>query len=380
MIRGFPKAGTGLGRVERNPTSNAAAPTDPVNVWPAILRPDSFDPPADPLPLEAAVTRLAELAPAALAAHLLEPAARRLDRALIDPAQTEQSRLFNRFTRAAQTACLEAITQAGIDLVVLKGFANAHTLYPDPDVRVSGDLDILVREADRDRVIAELRERGFRFVALPPKPWGFISTASYMPFLSADGACNLDIHIHPDCYPVHRSLTTEMVFAAARTISVGRLRLNVPAQEHTLLLLASNAAKEKFGRFSLKNVLDAIVLLRRHEDLDWLEIAVLARRGRYLKPLRVFLALLVRLGLPQDRMPEGLLLPPGGLTGAEFERILAGYETLFPAEPGWLDRLRRELLLATEPKIGLYNNWLRLRGLFAPKSGIPEAGRDVGNA
>ena len=266
---------------------------------------------------------------------------------------------------------------AGIETVYLKGFANAHTLYTDPDVRTVGDVDVLVRNDDLDRVIQLLSSRGFRFRGAAERSWGFISTASYVPFVSADGACNLDIHIQPDAYPVYRSLTADDMFAASRETNADTLPFRVPCAEHNLILSASNAAKDKFGPFCARKLVDAIVLLQTESHIDWSQIEVIARNGRFLRPVQVFLALLRRLGAPVTAASSGLDLSSKGLVAAEFERTFRDYRDLFPHTPGVLALLRRELLVCTEPSVGLYNSWLRLRGLVRPQSGIPPGARDL---
>ena len=48
-----------------------------------------------------------------------------------------------------------------VDFLVLKGTAWAHTVYPEPHLRQSGDIDLLVRETDQERAGRVLEERGF---------------------------------------------------------------------------------------------------------------------------------------------------------------------------------------------------------------------------
>ena len=331
--------------------------------------------PTDTADLRAAAKRFAELVSPALAAHALGAAEDRLTRPLIDADDRRKSLLLNRFTRHAQLDCMALLDAAGIDAVTLKGFANAHTLYDDPDARVVGDIDVLIREATLEATLSTLAGHGFRFRAGTGRACGFVSDASYLPFVSADGACNLDIHIRPDAYPVHRSLDTEGVFAASRAVPAGGLMIRVPCREHSFLLAASNAAKDKFGPFSARKLLDAVVLLRGPEAVDWQLVLDLARRGRYLRPVRAFLGILVRLGAHTGALPPALAAPFSAPVAGEFERAYKACRDLFPGTLGLLALLRRELLLCTEPTVGLHNNWMRMRGLVRPGSGIPPQAR-----
>jgi hypothetical protein len=266
---------------------------------------------------------------------------------------------------------LAVIDRAGIGTVWLKGYANAWTLYDDPEMRVQGDLDLLVRADDLDPLVRLLAGHGFRFRPLPAPAWGAISDASFMPLVGADGACNIDLHIHPDCYPAWRSLTTERVFAAARTTDADGLAIRVPSPEHGLTLCITNAAKDKFDVYSLRKVVDAMALLRRHPGLDWDALTALARDGHFLRPARTFCALLVALGTAPARIPAGLAATPDGPAGGVFRRVVADFEALFPQALPLTELFWRELVLAAEPDVALHNLWVRLRGLVRPATALP---------
>lgn len=315
--------------------------------------------------------RLAALESPVLAEYVLADASAALGIPLVDGDAVARSRLLHRFRLAHQRRWAEEIAAAGIEVVYLKGFANGHALYPDPVLRVQGDLDLLVRECDLERLVAMLAGNGFRFVASARHRWGMISDASFLPLVSADGACDIDIHIHPDCYPAHRSLTTGRVFAAACRIEAGGRSFLVPCAEHIMALCATNACKDKLDMFALRKAIDAVVMLRRGMPLDWEEIARLARDGRWLKPARAFFALLHRLGAPPGAIPDALLVPPRGLATSAFERVVADFRELFVTRPSMIELLWREAVLCAEPGVAAHNIWLRLSGLVRPHRGVP---------
>lgn len=311
----------------------------------------------------AVVARLSELASPVLTDTLLGGG-------LFDRETLTQSRLNNRFRLSAQRDCLRLIEDAGVSVVVIKGFALAHMIYDDPEIRSVGDIDVLVRPADRDRLVRHLRTKDYTFEPLPRPPWGFISTASYAPFVSADGACNLDVHIHPDCYPAYRSLTTDEVFARAITIETEGLSFRAACADHAFLLCATNVAKDKFGQFAARKIADAMRLALRH-DLDGPGMDRLASDGGYAGPYRVFLRLLHDLGLRAD----GLALPGPDLPPRrtrEYARMLADTQRFYPDDPGLLPTLRRELLLSTELPVGAHNMWARITGLVRRDDGVPD--------
>lgn len=334
---------------------------DGVRLWRRIATDD-----ADNTPSPAAVARFAGIVTAALAGYLLGDDT--VD-ATLGAGAVANSRLSNRFNAAAQRGAVAMLAATGFDIVILKGFAFAHTLYPAPEIRTIGDLDILVRGADRDRLIASLGAQGYAFRPLPTPPWGFISTASYMPFVSADGAVNLDIHVQPDCYPAYRALTVERVFAAARTVRDGDLEFRVPDDTHALLLCGTNAAKDKFGVYAARKIVDALLLLRTGAP-DLTAADALATEGGFATPWRVFLALLRALGADLAEAYDAAALP--GRARGEFSRMLAETRALYPSAPGLLATLRREVTVCTEPSVGLHNAAVRLAGLVRPGSGVPQ--------
>jgi hypothetical protein len=339
-------------------------------LWTALFRPERALPPATPA-LKRAAERFAEHVSPALADYLLEPASARLGEPLIDPERAREGRLLGRFTLAAQRKCLGLVAAAGVEAVALKGFANAHAIYPAPELRLFGDLDLLIRAAALEPLISALAGEGYRFEPSPEPPWGFIAEGSFAPFVSPDDACNLDIHLEPDTYPINRALTAERLFAASRPLKLSELSVRVPSPEHALVLCISNAAKDKFGPYSLRKLIDGQRLLAQ-ETLDWHEVTELCRHGRMMIPARVFFALLARLGVvPQSGLPRALAEPPGPLRTAELERLVADYRTLFQKPLGRLALLRREFLLCAEPGVALRLQGKRLGGLISPRSGLP---------
>jgi len=63
--------------------------------------------------------------------------------------------------RREVTGVLDALAARGIDAVVLKGAALAHTLYPEPWLRPRSDTDLLIRAAQRRAVFELLEQQGY---------------------------------------------------------------------------------------------------------------------------------------------------------------------------------------------------------------------------
>lgn len=195
-----------------------------------------------------------------------------------------------------------------------------------------------------------------------------------MPLESPDGACSVDVHVEPDCYPAYRSLTAARVFAAAEDARAGDVAIRVPAPAHALLLCLTNAAKDKFGPFGVRKLIDAALLIRETPSLDWDDVRRLAREGHFLGPARAALALLARLGLPGRLVPDDLRKAPRGLARPVFERLVRDHASMFADPPTPFRILAREITVCTEPDVAIRNAFRRVRGLFRPATGLPPAG------
>jgi hypothetical protein len=362
------------GRLRPDQSGAARKPVTPHApiIWPGILAglAKAGAGRAAALAAPEAAARVAAWTSPALAAHCFGA----IEKTPFDAAAAHGSRLLNRFRRVTGLRWATAVAAAGIEVVCLKGLGTAFALYDEPDVRAMADADLLVRPGDFAGVVAVLERAGFSFAAEPGRsPWGFIGDASFQPMLSADGAVNIDLHIHPDAWPLHRGLSTEDVFAAARAVSTPEGNIRIPAPHHMLLLTASHAARDLFLGGTVQAMLDAAQLLgRAGAELDWQAFTAAATAGRSRLPVRAFLALLARLGVEVSGVPEAWRQPPTGASGAEFERLVRAAAALYPdAANGWLFRLRREVLLAAEPDVALRRDLQRLFGLLRPGRGLP---------
>jgi hypothetical protein len=91
--------------------------------------------------------RIAERLPQKEAARLLDESRR-------------QAAVVEFRDRAARTV-IEALHQAGIQALVLKGIYLGHTLYPESFLRAREDTDLLIPVSERSRTLRVLRELGY---------------------------------------------------------------------------------------------------------------------------------------------------------------------------------------------------------------------------
>lgn len=336
---------------------------DGAALWRWVLDPASAA--AVPVDPDGTAQRLGAVLSPALAAFLLAPLSQRLGRTLLDPVAVENARRLGRFTGHRQRVVVARLARAGIPFACLKGFATAHTLYPDPDLRTFGDLDLLVRPSDRGRLVDALVADGFAFRSTPRPWWGLVPTESAAPLVAADGGCNVDVHVAPDADPLPRALDAAAVIDAAATVTIGGTPVRVPSPDHAVLIQVSNIAKDKFGPFAVRKLVDLARLLDRHAGhVDGGTIEALAVRARLTRPLAATMALLLALGLPERCLPVQPRRLPGG-PAAELAETLADWRRLASVPPSPWAMLRREWRLGADWPVPAQRAWRRVAGPLA---------------
>jgi Uncharacterised nucleotidyltransferase len=106
-------------------------------------------------------------------APLIEPMITALSRKKPEAVPDDVRRAFvalaSRHRRAAvaREKCVDqllvAFATAGIPIILLKGAALAHRIYPSPELRPMVDIDVLIDPADTERAVAIARSLGYSF-------------------------------------------------------------------------------------------------------------------------------------------------------------------------------------------------------------------------
>lgn len=319
--------------------------------------------------LRPAMERLALFASPAHADWLLRPVLP-ADFAPIAPDAILRDRLRTRFLRAEARRWLGVIAEAGIGVLALKGFATGLAVYPDAELRGLGDVDLLLRADDLARLAPLLQAQGFEFRPSHGAPiWGHSGDSSFHPCVAPDGQLAFDLHIQPDDYPLHRALSTEMAFAAARPVTDAGMTLSIPCDAHLFLIAASNAARDKYDENAVRSVADMAVMARR--GVDWHSMSALLARRAETRLLRLIAQLLLGLGWPGEGLPAPLARPYRGLAGWEMARMIAAFAEVFAALPTKVGLQRREWLLTGGARVAAWRAARRFRGLLKPWSGLP---------
>lgn len=131
---------------------------------------------------------------------------------------------------------LSALTDAGVDVLAIKGAALAYTVYPEPWLRPREDTDLLVRAADADRAGSLLLTAGYRPV---PRQSGRLVTNQQLYVRAASPHRDaIDLHWKiADPAPFADLISSGELFAGAAEAALPASGVaRVPSRGHALLL------------------------------------------------------------------------------------------------------------------------------------------------
>lgn len=165
---------------------------------------------------------------------------------------------------------LQALADAGIETMVLKGPGLARTLYPQPWLRVSSDLDVLVRQENWLAVHELLTAQGYTSLqplSAPPPKVAEDKAYYHTQYLSADQRHFVEIHYDLWWYGLRPALG-EQFWQRAVPLTIGGVATRMVSPEDMLLHLCIHLHHHGYNR--LIWFTDIALLLRRYEtELDW---------------------------------------------------------------------------------------------------------------
>ena len=272
---------------------------------------------------------------------------------------------FRRLSLVRQTATVNALRARGLRILPIKGYSSAR-FYDPPWKRILGDLDLLVRPSELTALVHELGAMGFQAVPSPQGALGVTSDVSFHPMVSADGLVSVDIHTALDAFPLSSVLGADAVFGDADTTGLGL------APHHAVIAALSNLAKERFGPYSVRHLLD-LGRLALQETVDWPAVDRIVVAAGLGPAHATALGALLRVGVPSGRLPAGI--DPAFGPAIRLARAL-GHLRL--DQPSRLAKIVRELTWCYTPGTIVRIWWFRIAGLLRPRSGMPPGANAVG--
>ena len=221
---------------------------------------------------------------------------------------------------------VDALAEAGVEApVVLKGYVLAARLYPDPLLRPSTDVDLLVREGELDSAHTALEGLGLRRV-MDSGYGDYLSHHHHYSYVGDAGT--VELHFRP-AFGLGRALSSHAWLERAVPFALDGARLvRHLAPEDELVYLCVHAAQHAFLRLGW--LYDLKLLVSRKPGLDWDGVASRAREAGMGVAVRTALEVArARLDAP---VPEEVLaaLPGGRLRALVARRIFHGDELVTP--------------------------------------------------
>ena len=172
---------------------------------------------------------------------------------------------------------LATLLDAGCDPIVLKGVALAYTRYARPDYRSFADLDILLPASQLDGAYRELLRAGFQIDDAAVQPVGH----QHLPPLFAPQR-EIVVELHSTLFdsecPFDIDIDAWIARAVPATILDRNVRMLSPADAilHTAAHLSYG---HRYLRHPLRSLTD-LLALSRYGDVDWEQVASVARSSR----------------------------------------------------------------------------------------------------
>jgi hypothetical protein len=176
------------------------------------------------------------------------------------------------------------LANEGIPTIVLKGTALAETVYKNPVLRHSHDIEILMKDQDMTRAANVLSTLSFRGVKQKPERG--------IPHIGLEHESHLPLELHSRLFqiPYHNTSLAEM-WSRRLSCRIANVPAHILAPSDNLLHVCGHAFYSRSHQ-SLRWVSDAWLIIDRYRDLDWDLLLDCARRSRLILPLSVTLGYL----------------------------------------------------------------------------------------
>jgi hypothetical protein len=275
------------------------------------------------------------------------------------------------YTAAAQGALAErqlatvlgALAKAEVPAVVVKGAALG-ALYPDPALRLYGDIDIMVPEAQLD--IAERALNGLGYRCSAAKAWWLDRFHHLPPMLSDSGGLPVELHWRLDYEEEKGRLPAHDLWARAVPWSVhGQPALRLDPVD-AALYLCRHAVVQHRVHGAFRSLCDLAQSTAGWGEGEWDTLARRATDYGLARPVYLMLSLageMLDLAVPAGVLAT--LLPAGSMPPAgELARRLVGSDGAAPARISV-----GAVQAAAEGPLGARLRGL-LRGIFLPPAGM----------
>lgn len=230
---------------------------------------------------------------------------------------------------------LDALQGAGVEAIVLKGLALREIIYPDPALRPSGDVDLLVRLAAVPIVEAALQGLGYEpdETVLPREWWRPDNIHHLVPYHLPEREVQVEVHWDLAMPRNRLAIDIDGVWSRAQTTLIAGRPVRALDPVDLVVHLGLHFAAVSLLQTGLRHLVDVAEVARHFESrLDWPEVA--ARAASWKAWRYVYLVLCLARELLDAPVPAAALqqLRPEGFD----DRVVAfaRERLLMAARPG----------------------------------------------
>jgi hypothetical protein len=179
---------------------------------------------------------------------------------------------------------IEALRQAGIPALALKGVVLAYTTYADPSLRPMTDLDLLVPTGKREKALEILHKVGFEYPdgieAIHREHFRRLAPAQeFCPPLRLRGsALLLEVHSQLECSEPVVPMPAGEFWSRSVTVDLKGLAVRTLCPEDFLLHLCLHQSRAHRFETGLRPLVDLKVLLDSRANWNWGSIAATSIR------------------------------------------------------------------------------------------------------
>ncbi len=183
----------------------------------------------------------------------------------------EGARLWRAIQVKELALVLNALTEAGVPHLLMKGLALCQTVYPAPHLRVMADSDVLIPDRDREKAVRVVMDLGYDIL----EAW---HAYHHIPELYKPNRHPLELHLNsiyiPAPAPLYRPLDIpfERFADAGRSTTLGDAETRLPSPTDAFLQLACNFVSDfeiPIGR-PMRWIRDfAQLILKADPAIDW---------------------------------------------------------------------------------------------------------------
>jgi hypothetical protein len=200
---------------------------------------------------------------------------------------------------------LRALTQSGLDFIVLKGPVLGTTVYPDPSLRIFNDLDLLVRE--RDWAAADKILEGLGFVPerdLPQPPPKLIPQAVLyeLKYHSTHDGFLVEVHYDDILNAGLAARNVEGFWRRAAMASIEGILVRTLSMEDQIIHLCAHVHYHGYTRLNWFSDL-AFILRQCSGHVDWQQLVSITEQEGAKVPVYYslhFLEKLLNIPVPPD--------------------------------------------------------------------------------